>query len=130
MTNEMPEVLIAPCPFCGNEAQENFATLSDYIICSCGAAGPSALNVEAAVERWNKRASPPPFRDIDAVVAEVQKPLAERGWIRYGATNVVNSEGSRFTSFEAEGAQAIEDRAKLIVEIDRLKELLRARDII
>jgi Lar family restriction alleviation protein len=57
---------LKPCPFCGNDNEDEFAILSaNYgfmtvrfvhnVSCSCGAKGPDGDTREKAIERWNRR---------------------------------------------------------------------------
>jgi len=57
-----------PCPFCGNDYEEEFAVEKDrrvvteetvydnyYVLCSCGARGKDSRSREQAIENWNDR---------------------------------------------------------------------------
>lgn len=56
--------LLLPCPFCGN-GMESFAGMIEDafargentfgVNCDCGATGPLASTMQAAVDAWNKR---------------------------------------------------------------------------
>jgi hypothetical protein len=71
--SESDAMKLEPCPFAGDnrEHEVEFIERPCMVECSCGAAGPDAIDQEQAVRFWNTRLSPPP----PAVGGEVEERL-------------------------------------------------------
>lgn len=61
---EIDSIELLPCPFCGSPPTlyHTSRTIYPHVVCSseaCEACGPALYSPEAAIDAWNKRATPP-----------------------------------------------------------------------